>query len=419
MKKIKFFIFLVGIIFSQNEVCFDIEDNPNQSNPAFQCFSKYINVLDCFEVYSQENVSDEKVLHVAAIAAELLDNNEDGVVDDELLFNELQSNQALIPVFTSDGNNCMDNFENYYQGEGVSAVLFRNEINPSQPGYWGEDATVEEVIHTINHVGHVSIYPNVFGLSPNSSTMSDAMDLARGGQFLQVPNNYPQEAWYHYDDNTCDYECMAIEYLYWCIVTDMGILDDSQTCSGIANEWELCSPELFESIDTIMHSVINNSNFLLPQIAPDGNYCPINSIEISINYNFGWNLIGLPLDIEDSNYQILFPVSIDGTLYSFDNGYIQEIDLKNGFGYWLRFEETGSQPISGGTLNQLNIELIQGWNLVSGSVSELSLEDITDPQGLIVGGTLYTFEYGYIQSIIIEPGIGYWLRSNGNGFITL
>ena len=74
------------LLHAQNEVCFEIESNPNLNDPAFQCFSKYINVLGCFEVYAQQNISDEKVLHVAAIAAELLDNNEDGVVDDEMLF---------------------------------------------------------------------------------------------------------------------------------------------------------------------------------------------------------------------------------------------------------------------------------------------------------------------------------------------
>ena len=56
----------------------------------------------------------------------------------------------------------MNQFENNYNGDGVSAVLWHNEIDPSQPGHWGADATVEEVLHTINHVGHVNIYPNTF-----------------------------------------------------------------------------------------------------------------------------------------------------------------------------------------------------------------------------------------------------------------
>ncbi|MDP6684657.1 MAG: hypothetical protein QGH24_01790 [Candidatus Marinimicrobia bacterium] len=406
-------------IIGQNEVCFEIEQNPNSSDPAFQCFTKYVNVLDCFEVFAQQNVSDEKVLHVAAVAAELLDNDEDGVVDDEMLFFALHSQQALMPVFTFDGNSCMENFEDNYEGEGVSAVLFRNEIDPNQPGHWGDDATVEEVLHTINHVGHVSIFPNVFGLSPNSSTMSDAMDIARGGQFLEVPDNYPEEAWYHYDDWTCDYECMAIEYLYWCIVTDMGILNDPQTCAGIANEWEPCSPELFETTDVIMHSVVNNPNYLLPQLAPDGNYCPENALEIPIAFNEGWNLVGLPVVLENTEYQNIFPESIDGTLYSFNNGYIQESELINGSGYWIRFENSGNVTITGNGLSQLIIELNQGWNLISGITWEILLENVDDPENLIIPGTFYTYSVGYDQVNSFQPGNGYWLRSTEPGSITL
>ena len=276
MKKI-YLIISLSLLLGENEVCFEIENNPNQNQPGFSYFTKYVNVLDCFSIYAPSNISDEKVLHAAAIAAELLDNDEDGEVDDIYLKQELMNQQALMPIFTSEFSQAANNFFNNYNGDGVSAVLFNNEIDPSQPGHWGDDASVEEIIHTINHVGHVSIYPEAFSIQPNSSIMSDAMDIARGGQFINIPNNYPEEAWYHYDDWTCDYECMAIEYFYWCEVSYMGILDDPQTCNGIDNEWELCTPELFESTDVIMHGIISDLSFLLPQNAPDGNYCP-NSI---------------------------------------------------------------------------------------------------------------------------------------------
>ena len=204
-------IFLFSFILASNEVCFEIESNPNQNQPGFGFFTKYVNVLDCFEVFAPSNISDEKVLHVAAVAAELLDNDEDGEVDDPLIRQELIDMKALMPIFTSENSQAANSFFNNYNGDGVSAVLFNNEIDPSQPGHWGDDATVEEVIHTINHVGHVNVYPETFDIQPNSSVMSDAMDIARGGQFINMPNQYPEEAWYHYDDWTCDYECMAIE----------------------------------------------------------------------------------------------------------------------------------------------------------------------------------------------------------------
>jgi len=280
MQKPSHFIFLILspiILFSQNEVCFEIEDNPNPNHPAFSIFSKYVNVLGIIHIYGESNISDEKVLHVAAVAAELLDNDENGIVDDPLIEASLIELNTIMPVFQSENGNSIDTFFDNLEDDGcLGAVLFRNEIDPSQPGHWGDDATVEEVLHTINSCGHVEVYPSLYALEPNSSYLTEAMDLARGGQFINIPDPYPDEAWYHYDDWTCEYDCMAMEYLYWCIVTNMGILADAQTCAGIANEWEPCSPELFESTDTLMFNLVTNPENMLPQLAPDGNYCPAN-----------------------------------------------------------------------------------------------------------------------------------------------
>tara|TARA_B110000116_G_scaffold268936_1_gene283926 strand:- start:315 stop:1310 length:996 start_codon:yes stop_codon:yes gene_type:complete len=286
-----------ALLYSQNEVCFTIEDNPNQNQAGLAYFTKYVNVLDCFDIYASSNISDDKVLHAAAIAAELLDNDEDGEVDDLLLKVELSNSDALMPLLMSESSQAANNFFNNYNGDGASAVLFNNEIDPSQPGHWGDDASVEEIIHTINHVGHVNIYSEDFNIEPNSSTMSDAMDIARGGQFINIPNQYPEEAWYHYDDWTCDYECMAIEYLYWSIVSHMGILNDNQTCNGIDNEWELCTPDLFASTDIMMHALITNPLFKLPQLAPDGNYCPDAYILGDINEDVSVNILDVILII--------------------------------------------------------------------------------------------------------------------------
>ena len=317
MNKI-FILINMCALFALNEVCFDIESNPNQTEPGFSYFSKYINVLDCFEIYAPSNISDQKVLHVAAIAAELLDNNEDGIVDDEILRQQLIYNGALMPIFSSEFSQAANNFFNNYDGNGVSAVLFNSEIDPSNPGHWGDDASVEEIIHTINHVGHVNVYPEAFNIQPNSSLMSDAMDIARGGQFINFPDSYPEESWYHYDDWTCDYECMAIEYMYWSIVSYMGVLDDPQTCSGIYNEWELCSPELFENIDTSMYSLIINPNYKIPHLAPDGNYCPDNISIGDINEDQIVNILDVILSINiilgNADYNELSDLNFDNSI---------------------------------------------------------------------------------------------------------
>mgnify|MGYP003746779679 CR=1 FL=1 len=270
--------FLLGILFplfilAQNEVCFDIESNPDPFNPALSSFPKYINVLNCIHIYGESQISDAKMLHAAAVAAELLDNDEDGVIDDPAVEASLKNLNTMMPLFNSEWSSGQDNVFDYYDGC-LGAVLYNNEIDPSQPGHWGDDASVEEILHTINTCGQLEVYPQAFGLQPNSSLMSDAMDIARGGQFINIPNNYPEAAWYHYDDWTCDYECMAIEYIYWAQVSNMGILDDAQTASGISNEWEPYNASLLQSMDVLMYALITDPTYKLPLLAPDGNYCP-------------------------------------------------------------------------------------------------------------------------------------------------
>ena len=267
-------------LIAQNTVCFTVVANPWSSDPALGAFSKYVDVYG-FAILAESSVPDEKVLHAAAITAELLDNDEDGTVDDASLLTTLTNASALMPVFSAEGSPGENTFFNNYNGNGVSAVLYQDEMHPAGSSQQdGFDATIEEILHTINHVGHSNLYPNAFSFAPNSSLLSEAMDTARGGQFTNIPNPYPAAAWYHYDDQTCDYECMATEYIYWAISTNMGLQDYPGRCNEIANEWEPCTQALLQSTDTRVYALITDPQYKLPQMAPDGNYCPLaNGVE--------------------------------------------------------------------------------------------------------------------------------------------
>ena len=317
MKKVLVLLFsLPLLVIAQNTVCFTIDPNPNTNDPALAPFTKYVDVLGCFSIYAESTISDAKVLHAAAVAAELLDNNEDGIVDDPLIETQLISKNALMPLFSAEGSSVENTFFVNYNGDGVSAVLYNNEIDPTQTGHWGDDATVEEIMHTINHVGHTNVYPSAFSMGPNSSLISAAMDVARGGQFMTIPNPYPAAAWYHYDDWTCDYECMAIEYIYWALVSYMGILDDPQTASGIANEWEPYNAALLQSMDVLMYALITDPSYKLPLLAPDGNYCPsatsISEINTSSELIKVIDVLGR--EVKGKKNEPLFYIYDDGTV---------------------------------------------------------------------------------------------------------
>ena len=140
----------------------------------------------------------------------------------------------------------------------------------------------------------------------------------------------------------------------------------------------------------------------------------------SVEYFSEWNLVGSPLEIEDTNYQSLFPESTAGTLYSYNGEqYIQEEDFQMGNGYWLHFENEGTTQLSGTTVNQLTLQLNTGWNLISGISSEVDLSGIFDPENIIVPGTCYGFNQTYINAYQLTPGHGYWIYASTAGSITI
>ena len=142
-------------------------------------------------------------------------------------------------------------------------------------------------------------------------------------------------------------------------------------------------------------------------------------IEVSVDHLAGWNIVGIPVDTEPINFLSVYPDAIDGTFYGFDGAYFLAENLVNGDGFWLRFDEEGTNMVSGLPLESIVILIAEGWNLISGISFPVDVNAITDDDGLIVSGTIYGFDSGYISAAFIEPGYGYWLRSSGEGRITL
>lgn len=141
------------------------------------------------------------------------------------------------------------------------------------------------------------------------------------------------------------------------------------------------------------------------------------SIMIPYMYYEGWTTVGLPVIAANTNYQYIFPDAIENTMFSFDDGYELETNLVNGEGYWLRFSDQGYTTYTGFELEEITIQLEEGWNMISGISEVTPIHSIFDPYELIIPNTIYNFVEGYNLVDELEPGRGYWLRSSGNGDI--
>ncbi len=141
--------------------------------------------------------------------------------------------------------------------------------------------------------------------------------------------------------------------------------------------------------------------------------------DVDVTILSGWNLISLPLEVQNSEYLVVYPDAVEGTLYGFDGTYYSTVNLNSGNGYWLFFDENGTNTVSGNPITSLTVSLMEGWNLIGSISNAISVSSISDPEGIIVSGTFYGFNGTYVNVGYLEPGEGYWVNASSAGDITM
>ena len=251
------------IVNSGNDPNFTIVQN---TDAELISFNRKVSVFG-IDIYAVPKVEDVKLLHAANVMAQYLDNNEDGVVDNTAVLDKMLENKAFVIMWKSESD-----FPNTIPEGRIGQDLGNDETNPSwhTNGHTGNfDATLEEIWHIITASGYSQAYPNIFG-EYSGTTLTNAMDVARGGHFETIPTPYPSNAWYSYDDQTCDYNCMATEYNYWAMSSILGAQENR--LNEIDNEWRLNTKDLVESTDVDVFQLLTNSTYKLPTVLPDGTY---------------------------------------------------------------------------------------------------------------------------------------------------
>lgn len=273
MKEMSLILIAIALMFSCNKTgTIEPGNDPNftivsNEDAGFSSFNRKVEVFG-IPIYAKKRVDDLKLLHAANILAQYLDNDEDGAVDNELVHASLLDQTAFMFMWNSKSDMVFASLPDNAQGQDLGSD--ETSIDWHSNGHTGQfDAALEEVLHLITHVGYSSVYPGIFG-EYHGTSLCNAMDVARGGYFEVIPDEYPDAAWYHYDDFTCDYSCMATEYLYWALTSHLGAQSNRQ--DEIAHEWELISPELLQVQDSLIFALLTNEEYKLPSILPDGTY---------------------------------------------------------------------------------------------------------------------------------------------------
>jgi len=141
---------------------------------------------------------------------------------------------------------------------------------------------------------------------------------------------------------------------------------------------------------------------------------------VSVALRSSWNLLSVPVEVENSALVHLFPSAISSAFAFSDPGYSRVDTLVPNRGYWVKFDTAQSVFFAGRVLLAETVDVRAGWNLLGTLTREIPVSTIiTDPPGLV---TSAWFEYGaagYTPSATLRPGRGYWVKLSGVGRVLL
>ena len=138
---------------------FSAAQNPRPECPA-DFFVKSAVIFDSITICGTKSVPDDKLSHAAQVAAQWLDNDQNGRVDEPRLLAKLYDNQPVL-VMSARGfrSRAIDKIMDRL-GKRIGQDLAADETAPSRRDE--RDASQEEIHHLIVNAGWIPLAPQLF-----------------------------------------------------------------------------------------------------------------------------------------------------------------------------------------------------------------------------------------------------------------
>lgn len=129
-----------------------------------------------------------------------------------------------------------------------------------------------------------------------------------------------------------------------------------------------------------------------------------------------WNMVSVPIIPSDSDYRkvTLFP-SAHSDAFGYNGQYLTYDTLRNGSGYWLKFDSAQAISLSGKLLVQDTIEVSNGWNMIGALSHRISVATVASDSQVTISSGLFGYNGMYKLTDTLEPFQGYWIKVNGAG----
>jgi hypothetical protein len=137
-----------------------------------------------------------------------------------------------------------------------------------------------------------------------------------------------------------------------------------------------------------------------------------------LNVAASWNMISVPVLVNDYNKATIFPTSTSHPFY-FNNGYIPKDTLQKGLGYWLKFPSSQTVNVQGTSLFLDVINVNAQWNMIGTISYPVLTTDVTPVPPVTIQSYYFGFtpSVGYTKVDTLKPGYAYWVKVNTGGML--
>jgi len=148
----------------------------------------------------------------------------------------------------------------------------------------------------------------------------------------------------------------------------------------------------------------------------------------------GWNLLSLPVRPTNSIWNVFYPNAINRPYFFSQNQYQDEVELRVGIGYFIKYGNTVDTQFAGTYIPEIlnpndKIRVYPGWNTVGCVSAPVNVRDIqftnfgfylaTQAYTRKAGVWAYKTDHGYIEVSEMQPGLGYWIKVDNDSYYHL
>lgn len=143
-----------------------------------------------------------------------------------------------------------------------------------------------------------------------------------------------------------------------------------------------------------------------------------NNFGFPLHISKGWNFISIPMKLKNMSFKSIFPSAISNAFLNTNLGYKSMDSAEVGKAYWIEFSQESITEIKGEVI-EFPISLNKGWNTIGLFHYNLSVAEIKTNPEFIITGIFGINNSQYYSTNVFEPGKGYQVYSEEDGFLVL